>query len=253
MIQIANTIEQIKSIRKAVLKDKSVGFIPTMGALHQGHAELMRQARKENDFVIVSIFVNPTQFDNKEDLEKYPSTLEKDAQLAEKERINCIWVPKYEQIYPDQYKYKIVENELSGMLCGAHRPRHFEGMMTVVMKLLNIIKPTRAYFGEKDFQQLTLVRGMVQAFFMDTQIVAVPTIREPTGLAMSSRNVRLTPQQKEIAPFLYKVLKGSNSDEEAREHLEKHGFKVDYVQDLNGRRYAAAFLGNVRLIDNVKI
>ncbi len=253
MTQVVTTINEVKSIRKAVLKEKSVGFIPTMGALHAGHAELMKQARKENDYVIVSIFVNPTQFDNTEDLEKYPSTIQSDIRMAEKETINCVWLPKYSQIYPDEYKYKVSESELSKTLCGTHRPGHFDGMLTVVMRLLNIIKPTRAYFGEKDYQQLQLVRGLVQAFFMDTQIVGVPTVREPTGLALSSRNTRLKPEEKENAPLLYKILKLAKSDEDARLDLEKNGFKVDYVQDINGRRYAAAYLGPIRLIDNVKI
>lgn len=253
MTQIVTTINEVKSIRNAVLKGKSVGFVPTLGALHAGHAELMQQARKENDYVIVSIFVNPTQFDNPEDFEKYPSTVENDIKMAEKQTVNCVWLPKYSQIYPDQYRYRIAETELSKILCGAHRLGHFDGMLTVVMRLLNITKPTRAYFGEKDYQQLELVRGMVQAFFMDTQIVGLPTVREKTGLALSSRNARLAPLEKEKAPFLYKVLRTAKTDIEAKAELENNGFQVDYVTDLNGRRYAAAFLGKTRLIDNVKI
>jgi pantoate--beta-alanine ligase len=253
MTQVVTTLNEVNSIRKAVLKEKSVGFVPTMGALHAGHAELMKQARKENDYVIVSIFVNPTQFDSTADLEKYPSTIESDIQMAERETINCVWLPKFAQIYPDQFKYKIVETELSKLLCGEHRPGHFDGMLTVVLKLLNIIKPTRAYFGEKDYQQLTLVRGLVKAFFIDTQIVGIPTVREPTGLAMSSRNLRLSPEDREKAPHLYKIISQSPSEEEAKKQLEDSGFKVDYVDDINGRRYAAAFLGDTRLIDNVKI
>ncbi len=253
MTQVVTTINEVKSIRKAVLKEKSVGFVPTMGALHAGHAELMKQARKENDYVIVSIFVNPTQFDNTEDLEKYPSTIENDIRMAEKQTVNCVWLPKYSQIYPDQYKYKISETEFSKYLCGSHRPGHFDGMLTVVMRLLNIIKPTRAYFGEKDFQQLSLVRGMVQAFFMDTQVVGVPTVREPSGLALSSRNVHLSARDKEKAPMLYKILRTSNSSLEAREALEKIGFRIDYVEEFENRRFAAAYLGDVRLIDNVKL
>ena len=253
MTQVVTTINEVKSIRKAVLKEKSVGFVPTMGALHAGHAELMKQARKENDYVIVSVFVNPTQFDNPQDLEKYPSTIESDIRMAEKQTVNCVWIPKYAQIYPDQYKYKVTETEMSHALCGVHRPGHFDGMLTVVMRLLNIIKPTRAYFGEKDYQQFQLVKGMVQAFFMDTQIVGVPTVREPNGLALSSRNLRLSPKEKEVAPFLYKILRTAPDHEVARAELEKKGFKVDYVEDVGGRRFAAAFLGNTRLIDNVKI
>ena len=253
MSQVATTIHEMKSIRNAVLKDKSVGFVPTMGALHAGHDELLKQARRENDFVILSIFVNPTQFDNKEDLQKYPSTLVKDVEMAEKERINCVWTPRYDQLYPDDYNYRIAETEFSKTLCGAHRPGHFDGMLTIVLKMLNIARPTRVYFGEKDYQQLTLVKGMIQAFFLDTQVVEVPTVRERTGLALSSRNICLSPKEKELAPALYKTIKSSHSTEEARERLEKQGFKVEYIEDIKGRRYAAAYLGNTRLIDNVRI
>jgi pantoate--beta-alanine ligase len=253
MTHVVSTIPEIKSIRNAVLKDKSVGFIPTMGALHAGHTELLRQARKENDFVVLSLFVNPTQFNSQQDLATYPSTVDQDVAMARKENINCVWVPRFEQIYPDNYKYRISETDFSKQLCGAHREGHFDGVLTVVMRLLNIVKPTRAYFGEKDYQQMQLVKGMVQAFFLDTQIVAVPTVRESSGLALSSRNIRLSPQERERAPLLYKVLRSAWSAEQAREELEKHGFKVDYIQDFNGRRYGAATLGSTRLIDNVKI
>lgn len=253
MTHVVSTIHEMKSIRNAVLKDKSVGFVPTMGALHAGHAELLKQARRENDFVVLSVFINPTQFDNKDDLAKYPATLDNDVALSKKENINCVWAPRYNQLYPDDYRYRISETQLSQKLCGAHREGHFDGVLTVVMKLLNIVKPTRVYFGEKDFQQMQLVKGMVQAFFLDTQIVPVATVREPTGLAMSSRNMRLSPEEKEKAPFLYKTLRNAWSAEQARKSLEEQGFKVDYIEEIDGRRYGAAYLGQTRLIDNVKL
>ncbi|MFN8790174.1 MAG: pantoate--beta-alanine ligase [Bdellovibrionales bacterium] len=251
MTKILRSLEELRKTR-AELKG-SVGFVPTMGALHKGHAELLKRAREENEWVFLSVFVNPTQFDNKEDLEKYPITLEGDIKISEQNRVNFIWLPTYPQLYPDHYAYKVTENELSQKFCGAHRPGHFDGVLSVVMKLLNLVKPHRAYFGEKDFQQLTLIQGMVKSFFLDVQIVPVPTVREDSGLALSSRNVRLSPEEREKAPELYRALTGSASAAEASARLQELGFKVDYVEDLGGRRLAAVYLGSTRLIDNVEI
>jgi pantoate--beta-alanine ligase len=146
-----------------------------------------------------------------------------------------------------------MENDFSLKLCGKDRPGHFDGVLTVVMKLLNLLRPQKAYFGEKDFQQLTLIQGMVKAFFLPYQIVPIETVREKDGLAMSSRNVRLTPSEREKAPLIYKILKSAASADEARVQLEKQNWNVDYVTDLQGRRFAAVRVGDVRLIDNVQI
>lgn len=229
----------------------TVGFVPTMGALHAGHESLLQRSREENEVSILSIFVNPTQFNDPQDFEKYPITWEQDLALAEATGVDVIFYPRPEEMYPDAYHYKVIEDDFSRLLCGASRTGHFDGVLSVVMKLFNIVSPTKAYFGEKDFQQLTLIQGMVRAFFMDLIIVPVPTLRENDGLALSSRNLRLTPEQRALAPALYKSLMDSPSAAEAAASLTEQGFKVDYVTDWRGRRFAAAFLGEVRLIDNV--
>ena len=156
-------------------------------------------------------------------------------------------------MYPDDYRYKITENEFSKILDGAHRPGHFDGVLTVVMKLFQLSTPTRAYFGEKDFQQLQLIKGMVESFFLDLEIIPVPTVREADGLAMSSRNVRLTEEERTKAPEIFKAITSHRSAEEVKNHLNSLGFEVDYVTDIGQRRFVAAKLGNVRLIDNVQI
>ena len=246
---IQGWIETRNALKKS---GASIGFVPTMGALHAGHASLLERCRKENDISVLSIYVNPTQFNNPEDLKKYPSTLDHDREIAEKAGVDHILLPTYEQMYPDHYRYKVTERELSERLCGAHRPGHFDGVLTVVMKLLNLVRADRAYFGEKDFQQLQLVMGMADAFFLETAIVPCTIVREADGLAMSSRNVNLSRAAREKSPLIYKTLRESASALAARAQLEKAGFIVDYVEDIGSRRFAAATLDNVRLIDNVE-
>ncbi len=232
----------------------SVGFVPTMGALHQGHRELIERARQENKWVVVSIFVNPTQFDREEDLKNYPVTWDTDLKLLSEVGIDYVLRPKAPSLYPDGYAYKVTENVFSAKLCGAHRPGHFDGVLTVVLKLLNLVKADRAYFGEKDYQQLQLVQAMTQALFIPTTIVPCPTVREPDGLALSSRNQRLSPSQRELAPQLYHWLNRKDlTCHQVTEKLVDAGFQVEYVEEMMGRRFAAAWLGSVRLIDNVEI
>lgn len=249
---VCDSIEKIQNFRKS-LDGKQIGFVPTMGALHLGHATLLKQARQENDFVVLSIFVNPTQFNDPQDFVKYPQSLESDFQLAQQENVDCIFLPTEKQIYPEGKRFRVSENDFSKTLCGEFRANHFDGVLTIVMKLLQLIKPTRAYFGEKDFQQLTLVQDMVSAFFMDVQIVPIPTVRESCGLAMSSRNLRLDSQQKKQAAKLFQIASAAKSPYEAKEQLKDEGFAVEYVVDLKQRRFVAAKLGDVRLIDNVEI
>lgn len=232
---------------------KSIGFVPTMGALHEGHLSLVKRAREENDIVVVSIFVNPTQFNDPKDLENYPRTLEKDVELLKPVGCDYILAPQYSDLYPDNYRYKVTENEVSKVLCGAHRPGHFDGVLTVVMKLLNLSKATRAYFGEKDYQQLRLIQDMAKAFFMSVEIIGMPLVRELDGLAMSSRNARLNEVDRKKATELYKILSHSKTSEDAKSQLTQKGFQVDYVEDKWDRRLAAIYLNSVRLIDNVKI
>ncbi len=234
---------------------QSIGFVATMGALHAGHISLVEQSLINNDLTVVSVFINPTQFDQLADLQAYPIEIDKDLQLLESAGVDVVLIPIVEEIYLDNYRYKVRESELSSDLCGAHRAGHFEGMLTVVMRLLNLVRPTRAYFGEKDWQQLQLIKGMVEAFFMPVEIVSVTTMREHDGLAMSSRNARLSSAQRSLAGSFSQVLKSAESASNAEEELSAHGFKVDYVADrgFSGkqRRLAAVHLGSTRLIDNI--
>lgn len=230
-----------------------LGFVPTMGALHEGHAELLKQARRENGTVVLSIYVNKTQFNDPKDFEKYPETWTQDLEIARECGVDAVFAPTFEGMYPDEYHYRVSEDALSRELCGAHRPGHFDGVLTVVLKLFQLVRPTKAYFGEKDYQQLSLIQGMVKAFFLDLQIVPVPTVREQDGLAMSSRNKRLSTEERAKAPRLAKILRESPDAKTAIERLTSEGFRVDYVEDRERRRFAAAFLGEVRLIDNVEI
>lgn len=235
------------------LEKSPLGFVPTMGALHEGHLSLVKASTQNNAFTIVSVFINPTQFDEQSDFEKYPNDYRSDLQRLENAGVNAVLLPDAEQIYRDEYRFKVTENNFSRRFCGAHRPGHFDGVLTVVMRLLNLVRPDLAYFGEKDYQQLQLIRDMVSAFFMPVEIISCPTVREPDGLAMSSRNQHLDAGNREKAAKLFAALKQSHSAAEARKTLAGQGFEVDYVEDIPNRRLAAARLGSTRLIDNVEI
>lgn len=252
MTKVIKQIKEWKEVRNS-LQDKTIGFVATMGALHEGHLSLIRKSKEENDITVVSIFVNPTQFNDKNDLENYPVTFESDLRKLENEKVDYLFYPDYKEIYNDDFKYEINEKELSKKLCGAYRPGHFTGVLTVVMKLLNIIKPNKAYFGEKDYQQYLLIKGMAEAFFIDCQIIPLPLIREKDGLAMSSRNKLLTEDERKLAPKFYQRLSSNNSIDQIKEKLTNDGFKVEYIEEIDGRRFGAVHLGKVRLIDNVKI
>ena len=231
---------------------RTLGFVPTMGALHAGHVSLVRRSRGDNDDTLVSIFVNPTQFDDPSDLAKYPRTTEADLALLKGEGVSDVLLPDADQLYPDGFRYRVTENQASRILEGACRPRHFDGVLTVVLKLLLLAGADRAYFGEKDWQQLALVRDMAAAFFVPTRIVGCATVREADGLALSSRNRRLDERARRAAPSLYRALTRRGSTGQARQDLVAAGFDVDYVEDWDGRRLGAARLGGVRLIDNVE-
>jgi len=235
----------------------TVGFVPTMGALHSGHAMLLERSVRENDHTVLSIYVNPTQFNNPDDLDNYPCTLEADLALARSLGVSAVLLPRYQEMYADGYRFRVEEHGFSRELCGAHRPGHFTGVLTVVMKLLNLVRPDRAYFGEKDYQQLSLIRDMAASFFMPVTIVPVATVRDSDGLAMSSRNARLTPGARKLAPTFSRLLRTGKSDPDIIAALVAAGFRVDYVETRNGRRYGAVVMNcgdhEVRLIDNVDL
>ena len=231
----------------------TLGFVPTMGALHDGHVSLVRRSQAENDCTLVSIFVNPAQFEDATDFAKYPRTLDGDLRILQGEGVDYVLAPSESDLYPDGFRYRVTEIERSKGLEGAHRPGHFDGVLTVVLKLLQIASAERAYFGEKDWQQLNLVRGLVEAFFLPTSIVACQTIREADGLALSSRNRRLGSKDRERASQFYRILSVALTADAASHELREAGFIVDYVTDCQGRRLGAVRLGDVRLIDNVPL
>lgn len=251
-IKVINSLKEWILIRDT-LQVPSIGFVPTMGALHQGHIELVKKSCSENQINVASIFVNPTQFNDPKDLDKYPRTIEKDIELLSATKLDYLILPKYDEIYNDNYRFQITENEITKILCGKSRPGHFTGVLTIVMKLLNISGATRAYFGEKDFQQLELIRQMCETFFMKVKIIPCPTIREKSGLAMSSRNRLLSDEGKMKASNLYYALTNFTNISDSRKFLEEQGFEIDYLEEHFGRRFAAVKLENVRLIDNVKL
>jgi pantoate--beta-alanine ligase len=237
--------------RRRDLTERSIGFVPTMGALHAGHASLVERCRRENDIVVVSIFVNPSQFNDPKDLERYPRTIENDLALLRRLGADEIIMPSASELYPNGYRFRVEPDSSAQVMEGVYRPGFLQGVMTVVLKLLNIVRADRAYFGEKDYQQLKVITDMVQEFFIPTEIVACTTVREKSGLAQSSRNMLLSPEARERAASLFQALTTASNPAEARAILETKGFAVEYIEERWGRRFVSAFLDGVRLIDNV--
>lgn len=252
-MRIIDTISEWQAWRRTPARaGKSVGFVPTMGALHAGHAALLDRARRENEIVVLSVFVNPTQFNDPRDLEKYPRPWEADLARARRAGVDAVLAPAREQMYPDGYHYRVTEDALSTQMEGAHRPGHFDGVLTVVLKLLLLVQADRAYFGEKDRQQLLLVRGLARAFFLPTEIIACPTVRADDGLALSSRNARLSPEGRVRAAEFARILREESDPTTARQRLEAAGFEIDYVTQHEQWRLGAVRLEGIRLIDNVR-
>jgi pantoate--beta-alanine ligase len=278
-MKVFNTIKELKyELGLLANKGNMVGFVPTMGALHSGHLNLMSRAKRENDTVVVSIFVNPTQFNNPNDLRNYPRTLEEDIEKCTKVGVDIVFAPEVEEVYPSPDTRVFDFGDLDKVMEGEHRPGHFNGVAQVVSKLFDIVKPTRAYFGQKDFQQLAIIRKMVLDLSLDVEIVACPTVREEDGLAMSSRNALLSEEQRESAPLISKTLfearnkKGEKSVkgmmEWVIESINRNPLlKVEYFILANAETLQpishwdeskeiigciAVQVGQVRLIDNVE-
>lgn len=258
---------------------KKIGFAPTMGALHEGHLSLYKAAKKENDEVISSIFVNPTQFNNPDDFQKYPKTLEKDLELLEKAGVDAVYVPNVEEMYPDglnskKYDFDGLENEMEGK----YRPGHFDGVGTIVEELFRQVQPHNAYFGEKDYQQLAIIKKMVEKTKLPVKIHGVPTLREEDGLAMSSRNVRLTETQRKEATIIYetltkvkewfKVISLEEIKQKVTDIFRNSNFELEYfviadeemLKEANAidenkeyRAFIVAYADTVRLIDNMHL
>ena len=227
--------------------EREIGLVPTMGAFHDGHLALFRAARAENELLVASLFVNPAQFGEGEDLGRYPRDEERDARLAEDAGVDVLYVPDAEEIYPPGFETWIEVERLGSILEGAHRPGHFRGVATVCLKLFNLVRPARAYFGQKDAQQVAVVRRMVRDLAVPVEIRVVPTVRDDDGLALSSRNAYLSPEERERARSLPRAL-------EARDPSLLDGLEVDYFEeaDFEPRVLAAAVrVGGTRLIDNV--
>ena len=239
--------------RRVALDGKTIGFVPTMGALHRGHASLVERCRGENQIVVVSLFVNPAQFNDAADLKRYPRPLDADLELLRQTGADEVLLPGPDDLYPQGYNFRVISGGIARDMEGRHRPGFFDGVMTVVLKLLNVVRARRAYFGEKDYQQLKVITDMVADFFIPTEIIGCRTIRTTSGLAESSRNALLSPAGRAKAAAIFGTLTSAATAAEARSLLEAEGFIVDYVEEHWGRRFAAAFLEGIRLIDNVPI
>ncbi|HYI97170.1 MAG TPA: pantoate--beta-alanine ligase [Bryobacteraceae bacterium] len=239
-------------LRRRAIEGPSIGFVPTMGALHSGHASLVERCRKENEIAVVSIFVNPSQFNEAKDLDRYPRTMERDLTLLEELGVDDVFAPAVTDLYPDGYRFRI-ESKREEVMEAAYRPGFLQGVMTIVMKLFQLVRPGRAYFGEKDYQQLRTIDEMARDFFLPIDVVPCATVREVSGLAMSSRNMLLSDDSRANASWMFRALTTAGSSGEARDMLTAHGFQVDYVEEHWGRRFAAAYLDGVRLIDNVAL
>ena len=242
-----------KKKRAEQANTSSLGFVPTMGNLHVGHLSLIQSSRNENTETLVSLYVNPTQFNQPDDFTHYPRTLDADLEALQRAGVTHCLLPESHAMYPDDYSYQLMETNHSLHLEGTHRPGHFNGVLTVVLKLFNLVKPTRAYFGEKDYQQLSLIRGMTRALFLDIEIKACATVREESGLACSSRNQRLSPAGKLKAIAFAQCFRQALSCAQITEELKQRDITVDYIEEHQGRRFAAVTIDGVRLIDNYAI
>ncbi len=280
-MKIIKTVSQMKKLSlNWIRQGKSVGFIPTMGALHKGHLSLIRQSRKENDLSVLSVFVNPVQFGQGEDYKKYPRCLQRDKQSAAKEGVEIFFAPSVEEMYPRRYLTFINVENLSSVLCGKSRAGHFKGVCTVVNKLFTIIRPTRAYFGQKDYQQLKIIERMTNDLNLNVEIVMLPIVREENGLAVSSRNNYLSGEERRQAPVLFKALKKAEGMIRVKKETDsayiinqmektirtKYKAKIDYIKICEPENLKevkkirdevlvvlAVWIGKTRLIDNFLI
>lgn len=278
-MKTVSSIQELKAYLAAERQDnKQVGFVPTMGALHAGHLSLVKRCREENDVCVVSVFVNPTQFNDKHDLETYPRMLDKDCALLETAGCDYVFAPSVEEMYPEPDTRTFDFGTVSAVMEGARRPGHFNGVAQIVSKLFYAVEPNRAYFGEKDFQQIAVIRAMVKQLQIPVEIVACPIVREADGLALSSRNVRLTPEQRQKAPLIARTLKESvtfaagKSVQEVIDYVVNRinaepDMRVEYFEIVDGNTMEAigqwtdttypvgcitVYCGEVRLIDNIK-
>ncbi len=275
MIKIIKTISEMTNWSNQSKFKKKIGFVPTMGYLHEGHLSLVRAAKKKSDLVVVSIYVNPTQFGANEDLSTYPRDFERDISLLEQLNVDIVFFPDNNEMYPDGYKTWVITDEITSILCGKSRPTHFKGVTTIVSKLINIVNPDYMFMGEKDYQQLSVLKQMVRDLNFQTEIIGCPIVREKDGLAMSSRNKYLEGVERQNALCLSSSLvlakqmvkKGETLSgkiiEAAKKNILKNSGEIDYVEILDernlqptskinefSRMFLAVYIGKTRLIDN---
>jgi len=251
-MNIVTEISAWRAIRKQ-LAGKTIGMVHTMGNLHAGHMSLYQRSKSENDVTVAAIFVNPKQFNQARDFELYPRTLEQDKALLQAHAVDYLLLFDEKSLYPDEYQLQVSETEISKVLEGEFRPGHFTGMLTIVLKFLNLVQPARSYYGEKDYQQLLLIKKMADALFLPMEIVGCATVRAEDEVALSSRNNRLAPEQREKAAHFPRLLRSAAEPEEIRQQLTALGFRVEYIIDLWQRRLGAVWLDDVRLIDNIPL
>ena len=276
---IIHTVNELRALLAVERKaGKTIGFVPTMGALHDGHLSLVKQCKRENGVCVVSIFVNPTQFNDKNDLQTYPRTLQKDCALLEPAGCDYVFAPSEDEMYPEPDTRVFNFGAIAEVMEGRHRPGHFNGVAQIVSKLFEIVEPDKAYFGEKDYQQIAVIRAMAQQLNMQVKLIACPIIREADGLAMSSRNTRLTAEQRQFAPAIARTLKESLTFVPSKNVLDVTSWVINTLNDVPSLRVEyyeivdgdtlqpitgwdnaksptgciAVFCGEVRLIDNIK-
>lgn len=277
-MQIYKTITETREALAGEALQKKIGFVPTMGALHKGHLSLVERCHSESDLTVVSIYVNPAQFGPQEDLNHYPRNLEKDIDLLRNYHVDIVFTPDDVQMYPEGYCTWVQVEGLSDILCGASRPGHFRGVATIVLKLMHIVNPKLMFMGMKDYQQIIVLEKMIEDLNLETKIVRCPIVREPDGLAMSSRNSYLTPDERQRATCLIKALKNAQQMvnegyldssiliSEAENIIKQSDGRIDYIKIVDGstlqelpevrsssRMMLAVYIGNTRLIDNIEL
>ncbi len=279
-MRVIESINDLKAVIKSQHKiGKTIGFVPTMGYLHAGHISLVKASQYDNEFTIISIFVNPIQFGPGEDFEKYPRDMNKDLKLAEEVGVDVVFIPSINEMYPEGYETFVNVNKMTRKLCGRSRNGHFKGVTTIVNKLFNIVEPSKAYFGQKDAQQALVIKRMVKDLNMNIEIITCPIVREEDGLALSSRNVYLNFEERRVAPTIYSTLQEAKGRIEAglrnkseileiiKNRISSAGITIDYIEILKIENLVdldtilqgsiliavAAFLGKTRLIDNIVV
>jgi pantoate--beta-alanine ligase len=253
-----NVVRTIAETRDALasLRTGSVGLVPTMGSLHEGHLALLRAARADNDVVVMSLFVNPAQFGDSSDLARYPRDEERDLDLARESGVDLVFAPTADEMYPPGFQTWVDVAELGAILEGRFRPGHFRGVATVVLKLLNVVRPTRVYFGQKDAQQVEVIRRLIADLAVDVELRVVPTVRDEDGLALSSRNALLSPAERAVALALPRALATRDPEAALAELESSNGLEIDYLEvaDFDPPVLAGAVrVGSTRLIDNVTL